>query len=168
MDEQLENLARQYALSRGIILRERLGFGIHGIVFAAEDKIKPGFLAVKFHREQIPFTREWRVYRRLQEEHATRILGFNVPQLLRIDEKYHAIEMTIVPQPFLLDFADAFLDQPPDFSDDVLFQWEQDKQEIFGKKWPTVTEVLAALRAYGIHLLDINPGNIAFGERPNT
>lgn len=73
--------------------------------------------------------------------------------------------MTIVPQPFLLDFADAFLDQPPDFSDDVLSQWEQDKQEIFGKKWTTVTEVLAALRTYGIYLLDINPANIAFGER---
>lgn len=165
MDEELDNLARQYALTRGITLRERLGFGIHGIVFAAEDKAKPGFLAVKFHREHVPFTRECRVYQRLQEEQVARILGFNVPQLLRIDEKWHAIEMTIVPQPFLLDFADAFLDEPPDFSDDVLSQWEQDKQEIFGKKWQAVTEVLAALRAYGIHLLDINPANITLGER---
>jgi len=84
--------------------------------------------------------------------------------LLRIDEQWQAIEMTIVPQPFLLDFADAFLNRPPAFSEDVLSQWEQDKQEIFGKKWPTVTEVLAALRVYGIHLLDVNPANIAFGE----
>jgi hypothetical protein len=28
-----------------------------------------------------------------------------------------------------------------------------------------VTQVLAALRGYGIHLLDINPANIAFAER---
>jgi len=65
----------------------------------------------------------------------------------------------------LLDFADALLDQAPDFSDDVLRQWEKDKEEIFGEKWPVVTQVLAALRGYGIHLLDINPANIAFAER---
>jgi hypothetical protein len=164
MDEELVDLARQYALTRGITLHERLGFGIHGIVFAAEDKLKPGFFAVKVHREHAPFTRERRAYQRLQEEQVFRILKFNVPQLLRIDEQWQAIEMTIVPQPFLLDFADAFLDQPPDFSEDVLSQWEQDKQEIFGKKWPIVIEVLTALRAYGIHLLDINSANIAFGE----
>jgi hypothetical protein len=35
MDEELVNLARQYALTRGITLHKRLGFGIHGIVFAA-------------------------------------------------------------------------------------------------------------------------------------
>jgi hypothetical protein len=57
------------------------------------------------------------------------------------------------------------LDRAPDFSDDVLRQWKEDKEEIFGEKWPEVTRVLAALRAYGIHLLDINPANIAFGER---
>ena len=72
--------------------------------------------------------------------------------------------MTIVARPFLLDFADAFLDRSPDFSEDVLTQWEQDKQEIFGRKWLAVTEVLAVLQAYGIHLLDLNPANIAFGE----
>jgi hypothetical protein len=165
MDEELDIRARQYALTRRITLSERLGFGIHGIVFAAEDNAKPGFLAVKFHREDVPFEREYRAYRRLREEHVVRILGFNVPQLLRIDGEWHAIEMTIVPQPFLLDFADALLDQAPDFSDDVLRQWEKDKEEIFGKKWPEVIQVLAALRAYGIHLLDINPANIAFGER---
>jgi hypothetical protein len=165
MNEELLELAQRYATRRRITLNERLGFGIHGIVFAAEDNTKPGFLAVKFHRERVPFERECRAYERLREEQVTRILGFNVPQLVRIDEEFNAIEMTIVPQPFLLDFADAFLDQLPDFSDDVLSQWEQDKQEIFGRRWPTVTQVLAALRAYGIHLLDINPANIAFGER---
>ena len=85
MDEKLDNLARRYALTRRITLGERLGFGVHGIVFVAEDNFK----------------RECRAYRRLREEHVARILGFNVPQLLRIDEECHAIEMTIVPQPFL-------------------------------------------------------------------
>jgi hypothetical protein len=134
MDKELDNLAQRYALTRRITLGERLGFCVHGIVFAAEDDAKPSFLAVKFHREAVPFERECRAYRRLQEEHVARILGFNVPQLLRIDQEWHTIKMTIVPQPFLLDFADALLDQAPDFSDDVLRQWEKDKEEIFRRK----------------------------------
>jgi hypothetical protein len=123
MDEDLESHAQRYALRRNIKLGERLGFGIHGIVFAAEDNTKPGFFAVKFHREQRPFERECHVYQRMREEQAKRILGFNVPQLLRIDEQFRAIEMTIVRPPFLLDFADAALDEAPDFSEDILKQW---------------------------------------------
>jgi hypothetical protein len=85
-----------------------------------------------------------------------------VPQLLRIDQEFRAIEMTIVRPPFLLDFADAVLDEPPDFSEDVLRQWEEDKAEIFGERWPEVTRILAALQTFGVYLLDINPGNISF------
>jgi hypothetical protein len=42
MDEELDNLARRYALTRRITLGERLGFGIHGIVFAAQDNARNG------------------------------------------------------------------------------------------------------------------------------
>lgn len=166
MDEELHDVARQYALTRGVALGEQLGFGIHGIVFAAEDNAKPAFFAVKFHREDVPFERECRAYQRLRDKRVARILDFNVPQLLRIDEEWNAIEMTIVPRPFVLDFAGAFLDRPPEFSEDVFRQWENDKQEIFGERWTQVKDVLAAIRVYGIHMLDINPGNIAFRERP--
>ena len=141
-----------------------MGFGIHGTVFAAQDNTKPGFFAVKFHREKRPFELECHVYQRLREEQTTRILGFNVPQLLRIDEEFRAIEMTIVRSPFLLDFADARLDDAPGFSEDVLRQWEDEKAEIFGKRWSEVTCVLAALRAFDVYLLDINPRNISFPE----
>ena len=55
MDEDLDSLAQRYALRRNIKLGERLGFGIHGTVFAAEDNAKPGFFVVKFHREERPF-----------------------------------------------------------------------------------------------------------------
>ena len=111
MDEDLESLAQRYALKRNITLRDPLGSGIHGNVLAAQDKTKPGFFAVKFHLEQHPFETECCVYQRLREKQTTRILGFNVPQLLRIDEEFRAIEMTIVRPPFLLDFADARLDE---------------------------------------------------------
>jgi len=164
MDEDLDSLAQRYALKRNIKLGERLGFGIHGIVIAAQDKTKPGFFAVKFHREEGPFELECGVYRRLREEQATRILGFNVPQLLSIDEEFRAIEMTIVRSPFLLDFAGARLDEAPDFSEDVLRQWEEEKAEIFGEKWSEVTRILATLQASGIYLFDINPRNISFPE----
>lgn len=70
--------------------------------------------------------------------------------------------MTIVRQPFVLDFADAYLDQAPDFSEEVLEQWDKDKREIFGEKWATVLEVLQELRGHGVHLLDINAANITF------
>jgi hypothetical protein len=164
MDEELEDLVQRYAIRRHITPGDRLGFGIHGTVFAAVDNKKPGFFAVKFHREDNPFERECHVYQWLREKHVTQILGFNVPQLLMIEKEFRAIEMTIVRKPFLLDFADAYLDQGPDFSEDVLDQWEREKAEIFGEKWPEVMQVLNVLRGFGIYLRDINPGNIGFAE----
>ena len=68
MDEELDSLFQRYASKRNIKLGERLGFGVHGTVFAAQDNTKPGFFAVKFHREQRPFNQECRVYERLREE----------------------------------------------------------------------------------------------------
>ena len=127
----------------------RLGFGIHGTVFAAADNTKAGFFAVKFHREKGPFEHECRAHERLRTDYITQILGLNVPQLLMIDKEFRTIEMTIVRKPFLLDFADALLDQSPDFSEDV---------------FRDVMRVLEALRGFGIHLHDINPGNIRFAE----
>jgi len=164
MDEELDRLSQRYASKRNIKLGDRLGFGVHGNVFAAQHKTKPGFFAVKFHRDQRPFNQECRVYERLREEQTTRIRGFNVPQLLRIDEEFRAIEMTIVRPPFLLDFAGAYLDEAPDFSEDVLRQWQEEKAEVFGERWPEVTRILAVLEALGIYLRDINPANIFFRE----
>jgi hypothetical protein len=164
MDEDLDSLAQRYPLTRNIKLGKPLGSGVHGNVFAAEYNTKPGFFAVKFHRENRPFEQECHVYQRLREEQTTRIRGFNVPQLLGTDKEFRAIEMTIVRPPFLLDFADARLDEPPDFSEDILRQWEEEKAEIFGERWPEVTRILAALQTLGVYLLDINPRNIFFLE----
>ena len=40
--------------------------------------------------------------------------------------------------------------------------WEVEKREKFGERWPEVQAVLTALEEYGIQMLDVNPGNIAF------
>lgn len=129
MDEELVRLVQRYASKRNIKLGEPLGSGVHGNVFAAEYNTKPGFLAVKFHREDRPFERECHVYQRLREEQTTRICGFNVPRLLRIDEECRAIEMTIVRLPFLLDFAGAYLDEAPDFGEDVFDSGRKKKRK---------------------------------------
>ena len=39
-------------------------------------------------------------------------------------------------------------------------EWEADKQDQFGDDWPTVCGVLGALKGHGIHMVDVNPGNI--------
>ena len=162
MDEEVLRTARNYIRKHRVILRERLGFGIHRMVFVVESNIKAGRSAVKFHERAEPYHRKKSVYTRLAEHHVSEILGFHVPQLLSFNDEFYAIEMTIVRRPFVLDFADAYLDQAPDFSEEVLEQWDKDKREIFGEKFATVLEVLQELRGHGVHLLDINAANITF------
>ncbi len=72
--------------------------------------------------------------------------------------------MTVVKPPFVLDFAGAYLDRAPDFSEEVLADWTAEKQEQFGARWPEVQAVLRELDGYGVFLLDVNPGNVAFPE----
>ena len=90
------------------------------------------------------------------------ILGFNVPQLIRFDDELRIIEMSIVTRPFVLDFAGAWLDTPPDFPDETWAEWEAEKREQFGTHWPRVQAVLEALEALDIHMVDVSPSNIAF------
>ena len=74
------------------------------------------------------------------------------------------LEMTVVKRPFVLDFAGAFLDDGPDFSDEVLADWRAEKQEQFGARWPEVQAVLRIIEGYGVFMLDVNPGNVSFGD----
>ena len=94
MEEVLIQNAVAYASQQHCQLAERLGFGIHGIIFVAEDKRGGGKTAVKVHREEDPFRRELSVYERLQRIGVTEILGFNVPQLIGADDALRVIEMS--------------------------------------------------------------------------
>lgn len=62
------------------------------------------------------------------------IRRIDVPLFLGEDAKLLAVEMTIVVRPFVLDFAGAWLDSPPKFSQDVWEFWEREKREQFGNK----------------------------------
>jgi hypothetical protein len=154
--------ARTYASRHQLELAERLGFGVHGIIFVAENKSKSGKTAVKAHREFAPYTRERAVYERLQQAGVAELVGFNVPQLVAADDSLRVIEMSIVTRPFVLDFAGAYLDAPPVFPEDVWVEWEAGKREQFENRWPAVEAVLAALKELNIYMVDVSPSNIGF------
>jgi hypothetical protein len=162
MQEALIHNAQIYASRHNLQLVERLGYGVHGIVIVAEDKGKPGKTAVKAHEHFEPYVQERQVYQRLQEAGITQVIGFNVPELIRCDDELQIIEMTIVTPPFVLDFAGARLDFPPEFSDEVWAEWEAEKQEQFGSRWPEARAVLGALEEFDIYVLDVSPRNISF------
>ena len=162
MEQVLIQNARTYASRHQLCLAERLGFGIHGIIFVAEDNSQVGKTAVKAHREVEPYLRERKVYERLQSAGVSEVIGFNVPQLVRFDDPLRVIEMSIVARPFVLDFAGAYLYRPPEFPEEKWAEWEAEKQEQFEARWPQVQAVLAALAELDIHMVDVSPNNIAF------
>jgi hypothetical protein len=104
------------------------------------------------------------VYLRLIECEVADIRGCAIPEMLRYDDELWGIEMTIGTRPFVLDFAGAYLDQAPDFSEEVLADWRAEKQEQFGSQWEEVQSILRSLQGFGVFLVDVNPGNISFGE----
>jgi hypothetical protein len=164
MEETLISNALAYAAQHRLQLAERLGFGIHGIIFAAQDKHVGGLTAIKAHRESEPYEREVSVYERLRDIGVSKIQGCNVPQLVRHDHRLRVIEMSIVVRPFVLDFAGAYLDALPDFPDEIWQEWEAEKSEQFDIRWPKVRAVLAALEEWDIYMVDVSPSNIALLE----
>jgi hypothetical protein len=120
--------------------------------------------AVKAHQREIDYCRERDVYLRLQTHKVSAICGFHVPQLLRYDDNWLIIDMTLVQRPFVLDFAGAYLDRAPDFSDEVMADWRTDKIEQFGERWPKVESILRILETYGVFMEDVHPNNISFGD----
>jgi hypothetical protein len=117
---------------------------------------------VKAHRFAEPYSRELLVYRRLKEALVSKICGLNVPQLIGANDALRVMEMTIVPQPFVLDFAGAYLGAPPAFSEEIWAGWADDKREMFECRWPAAQAVLAELERFEIYLVDVSPKNIAF------
>jgi hypothetical protein len=160
--------AQVYAAQKGLALRERLGFGIHGIVFVAdshrETGSSPARCALKALRRAPDYIRERDAYLRLKACGVEAIRGCRVPRLLDYDDDLQIITMTLVTRPFVLDFAGAYLDRAPEFSEEVLADWLADKREQYGSRWPEVQAILAVLETYGIYMEDVRPGNISLGE----
>lgn len=164
MEQNSIQNAQSYASLYDLRLAERLGFGIHGTIFVAENNTKAGKTAIKALNSVEFYLRERNAYQRLQAVGITDIAGFNVPQLIRFDDERQVVEMTIVVRPFLLDFAGAYLDAPPQFSEQIWNEWESQKREQFENRWPIVQAALAALEDVDIYMVDVSPTNIAFLE----
>jgi len=160
--EELVRRAQDYARRKGLLLDKQLGSGVHGIVFAVESQTEPGRAAIKVHDREHSYRRERDIYLRLREHGITEVRGCAVPEMIDYDDTFWIIEMTIVVRPFVLDFAGAYLDHAPDFSEKVLADWRAEKQEQFGSRWPEVQAILRVLEAYGIYMEDVSPGNIGF------
>lgn len=146
-----------YAAEHGLGFIEPLGWGTDGLVDATDRRT-----GIKAHARQTSYQRERDTYLRLQANRIQQIYGLAVPQLIHHDDARLILEMTIVQPPFLLDFGKAHLDEPPEFPEAVLAEWEAEKREQFGDDWPRVQQVLNALEAYGIYLVDVNPDDIRF------
>jgi hypothetical protein len=159
----LHRRAEEYAERKELVIEQELGSGVHGIVFAVASQDGSRLSAIKVHERAEDYARERDVYLQLSANRVVRIRGANVPELLAFDDALWIIEMTIVTRPFVLDFAGAYLDQPPDYSEEVWADWEAEKREQFGSQWPEVQAILRALEGYGIFMMDVNPGNISLG-----
>ena len=92
------------------------------------------------------------------------IRGCHAPELLRCDDERWVLEMTVVTRPYVLDFAGAYLDKPPDYPDEALTEWRADKREQFGQRWADAERILWSLERYGIYLVDVSPSNVAFAD----
>jgi hypothetical protein len=161
---ELVGRAAEYCRRAGLEFGPQLGFGVHGTVFSARNQSGTGRTAVKVHERERYYCRERDVYRRLADEGVDSILGFDVPRMLNSADELWVIVMTIASPPFVLDFAGAYLDEPPDYPEDVWAEWEQDKRDQFGDRWPTVQAILRRLQGFGVFLADVTANNIRFAD----
>ena len=153
----------QYAARNQLKIGKQLGFGIHGAVFSATTKRGVG-VAIKHFYEAEPFTREFEVYVRLDENEIHQVCGFNVPQLLGVDEGLQILEMSLVTRPFVLDFAGAYLDVKPAFTPEIWEEWEAKRREEYGERWGIVRKILDEFEAMDIYIIDVHPSNLAFRD----
>jgi hypothetical protein len=156
--------AQEYADRKGLVVGRELGSGVHRTVFAAEYQTKGGRSALKAHADAAAYARKRDVYLRPKEHGITTIRGCGVPEMVACDDDFLVVEMTIVTRPFVLDFAGAYVDYAPDFSEEVLAEWRMEKLEQFGPPWAEMQAILAVLEGYGVFMIDVNPGNISFGD----
>ncbi len=161
---ELLRRAEVYCRREGLFLGEQLGYGVHGIVFTVEYQSKGGREAIKAHEREADYRRERDVYLRLREHGVRAIRQCAVPEMIRHDDELWIIQMTVVTRPYVLDFAGAYLDLAPEFSEEVMADWRQEKMEQFEGRWGEVEMILRALEGHGVHMVDVSPSNISLGE----
>ncbi|MEX2213913.1 MAG: hypothetical protein WD768_07285 [Phycisphaeraceae bacterium] len=143
-----------------MIVPGQLGFGHDGHVFVSNEHT-----AIKVHERATTYRNELAVYQRLRERGVDRVADHHVPKLIDWDDTRLIIEMSIVPRPFVLDFASAMLDHAPRFPQHVIDERTEHWLELFGENWEQVPLIVLELELRaGVYLLDPHPGNIAFED----
>ena len=158
---ELETRAREYAKRKSLTVDFNipLGAGIDGTVWATHLHS-----AIKIFQRQENYERERDCYERLFVERLTEVNGFTIPSLIDIDDRLWIVEMEIVSPPFVLDFGKCYLDRRPDFSDEVMADWENEQRELWGDRWAIVQSIIAQLEQIGIYYQDVKPGNVMFAR----
>lgn len=150
--------AIRYCRAAGIDVLRRIGDGKDGTVY---ETSRPS--AVKEHVREESYQRERDAYLRLRDRGVRTINGLRIPSLWAFDDELRVIEMSIVRPAFIVDFASAWLDKPPDFPDDVISTWHDEINDRFGARAPDVFALLEALaKQAGVYVLDVHPHNIKF------
>ena len=155
--DRLLAVATGYAATRGRLLLRFLGDGNDGAVWESDHQT-----AIKALERRDSYFRERDAYLRLQDLAIVDIQGFTVPWIVGFDDTKQVVEMTVVFPPCILDFAKAYVDSSPDFSDEVLRDWREEAAELFESDWDKVESLLDELRTFGIFYFDAKPGNIRF------
>jgi len=157
MSSAEERLAR-YCSQQQLELIGKLGAGKDGTVHQTRSGS-----AVKVHERPDSYQAERDVYLRLLARGIINVCGLSVPVLLNFDDDLLVLEMQMVSPPYLLDFASAWLDNPPDFSREVINEWHDRLRESFGDRFPEIINVLETLaNDAGVYMLDIHPHNVKF------
>jgi len=163
MKSHVPDAVHRYLTRRGLEIRDELGAGIEGTVFATTSQT-----AIKVHMHQAAYQREKEIYLRLRDRGVETVKGFHVPQLIDFDDEALIIEMDHVTPPFVVDFAQASFTPPPSLTEEeqeeAFEEWNANGRSIFRKHWETVQSILSGFRCHGIYLSDIHPRNIDFGD----
>lgn len=149
-----------YLERQGISVMGTLGAGKDGYVWRTSRDT-----ALKIHGQFESYRAERNAYIRFQDTGIDEVAGFAVPVLRNFDDELLAIEMGIVAPPFIVDFASAFLDTPPDFIEDEGHTLHDMIRQRFDERVDEVIGLYEDLIASaGIYLSDFHRHNIKFAE----
>jgi hypothetical protein len=153
--------ARQYLSRHGhaVKIKEFLGEGTDGAVWSTDDAS-----AIKVYHHERGYFNECDSYERLARFGVTeRLNEFWIPAMRGFDDDPMIVEMDLMQQrPSIIDFAKVKIDRPPEFSEEVLQQLDEDGVAMFGDNWPAVQSLMTAPKSYQIYYLDPKPHNIVF------
>jgi hypothetical protein len=117
--QELSEKAIQYAAERDLQIIRFLGYGNDGAVWETSQQT-----AIKVLERESSYNREKERYLRLKEHSLSKIDGFEVPDFYDSDDELQIVEVSMIYPPFVIDFAKAYVDQEPDFSDEVMQDWQ--------------------------------------------